>query len=301
MGKWTYPLSAVFFLATATSTTWAAEKSFDKHFDVPAGGHLIVDTPTGSVTVSGRDSSQIVIHADIEGTDDFVDNFSITAEQQSSEVTVRGHQSELRSWFDWLGVYKRVKFVILVPRNFQVDVQTSGGGIDVSNLNGAVTGSTSGGGIEARDVTGTIDMRTSGGGIYGARLNGPTELRTSGGSIHVEDSKGNLDARTSGGGIRLLGIDGRVVAKTSGGGIYVEAHSNRGATLSTSGGGVVLLLPADTHASLDAATSGGTVRVDFPVTISGDLSRSHVHGTINGGGEPIFLHTSGGGIHLGPL
>lgn len=278
MGKLTYTLSAAVLFVASTSVSWAAHKSFDKRFEVPTGGHLLMESPMGSIAIVGQDSRQVVVHAEISGPDAFVDDFRVTAEQQLADVTVRGRAR--LTWWDRLFSTGRVHFVISVPRDYRVDVQTSGGSLNVRNLNAALTGRTSGGGISVQDVTGAIDMRTSGGGI------------------DLSDCTGNLEAHTSGGSIRVHGIDGRIRASTSGGSIYVEAHANRGVTLTTSGGSITLLLPTDAHAALEARTSGGTVRVDFPLTSTSIVSRTHVHGAINGGGDPVFLRTSGGSVRV---
>ncbi len=265
MGKSAYKLAAVLLLGIAASTSLAAQRTFDKRFAVSPGGQLIVDTSMGSVEIVGQDSHEVAVHAEITGSNAFVERFKLTAEQESSGVTVRSETDPFRSWFDWFYPLTRVSFVISVPRDYRVDVHTSGGRIDVRSLTAEVKGRTSGGGIYLEDITGSIDMRTSGGGI------------------------------------RLQGIDGHVTARTSGGGITVEARSNRGISLATSGGGITLLLPQTVHASVDAWTSGGRVHVDLPMTSTEIADHSHVRGAINGGGEPIVLHTSGAGIHVGSL
>jgi len=66
----------------------------------------------------------------------------------------------------------------------------------------------------------------------------------------------------------------------------------------TSGGGITVLLPPNIQGSVDAASSGGGVTSDFPVTMSGFTGGNHLQGSIGGGGPPIYLHTSGGSIHL---
>lgn len=301
MGKSAYKLAAVLLLGIAASTSLAAQRAFDKRFDVSPGGQLIVDTSMGSVEVVGQDSREVAVHAEITGSNAFVDRFKITAEQESSGVTVRSDTDSFRSWLDWFFPLTRVSFVISVPRDYRVDVHTSGGRIEIRSLTADAKGRTSGGGIYLEDITGSIDMRTSGGGIHGNGLKGPAELKTSGGGIHLENCTGDLDVRTSGGGIRLQGIDGHVTARTSGGGITVEARSNRGISLATSGGSITLFLPQTVHASVDAWTSGGRVHVDLPMTSTEIADHSHVRGAINGGGEPIVLHTAGAGIHVGPL
>ena len=46
---------------------------------------------------------------------------------------------------------------------------------------------------------------------------------------------------------------------------------------------------------LDAATSGGLVRTELPVTTT-EMGEHKLTGTINGGGNPIYARTSGGSI-----
>lgn len=284
-----------------TSVALAAQRSFDKRLNAPPGGRLTFDGDVGSVTVVGRDGPQVVVHADLEGSDSVLNRIHISAEQTSSGVTVLEHTAHSSDWFDWFNTGStRVHFTIEVPRDYPVDLRTSGGGLDVQDLNAPVRGKTSGGGIRLQNVTGDVTMHTSGGGIQAQRLSGPADLSTSGGPIDVTDSTGNLSLDTSGGGIRIQNVDGSVQAHTSGGGIRAELRSNHGIDLSTSGGGITLLLPPNTPGSIEASTSGGSVTSDFPLTTTHFDSSNHVQGTIGGGGARISLHTSGGSIHIGP-
>src|ERR1700722_1094958 len=228
----TYRFLLIVSLSLVASASLAAQQSFDKRFNVPPGGHLTLDTDVGSVAIVGRDTHEVVIHADMSDSD----HFDVTAGQTSAGVTVTGHVTR-RSWLDWLDLTAlRVRFTIDVPRDYLVQVQTAGGSIDVQNLNAAVEGKTSGGGITIRDVVGPVNAHTSGGSIRAERLNGATELHTTGGSIDIVDSTGDLDARTSGASIDLKSIEGKVQAGTSGGSIDAEVRQNRGIILQTSGG-----------------------------------------------------------------
>jgi len=284
-----------------TSAALAAQRTYDKTLNAPPGGGLTLDADVGSVSVVGHDAPEVVVHADMEGSESFLDRFRIDTEQTSSGVTIKAHvpHAGWSGWFDFGS--SRVRFTIEVPRNYPVDVRTSGGGIDVRDLHAPVRGKTSGGGISVRNVAGPVAMRTSGGGVEADHLDGPAVLSSSGGPIDVSDCAGNLDVSTSGGGINIRNADGTIDAHTSGGPIRAELQSNRGITLSTSGGGITLLLPQNTHATIDAATSGGRVTSAFPVTTTQFGDSDHLQGTIGGGGPQISLHTSGGGIHIGPL
>jgi DUF4097 and DUF4098 domain-containing protein YvlB len=80
----------------------------------------------------------------------------------------------------------------------------------------------------------------------------------------------------------------------------VELRANRGVSLATAGGSITLQLPQDTHASLEATTSGGRVTSDFPLTTTRIAAGNDLEGAIGDGGPPISLHTSGGSIHIEP-
>jgi hypothetical protein len=284
----------------STSVALAAQRTYDKQLNAPPGGQLRFDADVGSVSVVGREGSQVIVHAELEGSQSFLDSLHIDTEQTPSGVRVSAHMPH-SSGFHWFDMgSNRVRFTIEVPSHYPVDLQTSGGGIDVRDLNASARGRTSGGGIRVQNVTGEVNMHTSGGGVEAERVDGAAELTSSGGPIDVTDSTGNLNVDTSGGGIRLQNDDGTINAHTSGGGIRAELRSNRGINLSTDGGSITLLLPQNTRASVDAETSGGRVTCDFPVTTTHFGSGEHLQGTIGGGGAPISLHTSGGGIHLGP-
>lgn len=262
-----------------TSVALAAQKTYDKRLNAPPGGGLTFQADVGSVSVVGGDAAEVVVHADLEASEAFLSDFHISAEQTPSGVTILARKSH-RDWSDTGPT--RVRFTIQVPRNYRVDLQTSGGGLDVRDLNAAVRAETSGGGVQVQNVAGTVNARTSGG------------------RIEVADSTGDLDLKTSGGGIDIRNDDGKVEARTSGGGIQAQLRANHGINLRTSGGTIIVQLPQDTRASVDAETSGGRVTSQFPISATQIGDRNHLQGTIGGGGPRISLNTSGGNIRLEP-
>jgi Toastrack DUF4097 len=296
--------TAVLILAAilGTSVALAAQRTFDKRLDAPPGGQLTFDADVGSISVVGGDGSQVVVHADLEGSQSYLDRLHISAEQTPSGVTISAKEdnSSIFDWFTFGWNWNRVEFTVEVPRNYPVDLRTAGGGLDVRNLSAWVRGKTSGGSIRVQNIAGSVNVHTSGGGISAERLDGSANLSTSGGSIGVTDSAGDLSLETSGGGIRIQNDDGKIDAHTSGGSIQARLRTNDGVTLETSGGSITLQLPQNTHASLDAETSGGDVTSNLPVTTTGTVSSDHLRGDIAGGGSPIHLRTSGGSIRIEP-
>ncbi len=125
---------------------------------------------------------------------------------------------------------------------------------------------------------------------------------TSGGNIRVKTVTGSVKVETSGGNISVEDVDGKVFAETSGGNVVLKVRgANKGIHAETSGGNVTVAIGKSVGATIDAATSGGEVECDLPVTVSGKISESRIKGTLNGGGEVIYAHTSGGDVHIKPL
>lgn len=302
MASSTARLLLIIAASLGTSAALAAHRTYDNRLNAPARGQLTFNADVGSVTVVGRDTHEVVVHADLEAPESFLSDFHINAAQTPSGVTISARKSH-RDWFGWFNFNlgsTRVQFTVEVPRDYPVYLQTAGGELEIRDLSAPVRGATSGGGIVVQNVTGTVDLHSSGGSIDAQRLNGPSRLSTSGGSIDVADSTGDLDLRTSGGSIHLRDDDGKVDAHTSGGSISAELRANRGINLSTSGGNITVRLPQDTRGTIDAETSGGRVSSDFPLTATQSTDKDHLQGAIGGGGAPIELHTSGGNIQLEP-
>jgi DUF4097 and DUF4098 domain-containing protein YvlB len=201
-----------------------------------------------------------------------------------------------QSWLNWGSRNMEAYIEVTVPRSYRVDTTTSGGGVRLQNLAGASRIRTSGGGIAASDIKGDLDGETSGGEVHLESVEGSIRVHTSGGGIHARAVRGDINANTSGGDVRLLGVDGKIRAHTSGGNVQCElVGANRGISASTSGGNIRLTMPANTAGALDADASGGKIASDFPVATT-RWAEHHLTGLINGGGEAIRLHTSGGGI-----
>ncbi len=295
-----YPALVLVALLVASCGS-SAERRFEKKFSVAAGGKLTLKTDIGTVKVSGSSSSEVSVVANIRGRERDVQDFEISADQSSDGVSVVGRSKEHRSWFFGGSGELDVEYTVIVPQSYNIQVETSGGNIAVSGVNGTVKGETSGGDAEATAVDGTIDLSTSGGDVKAERVNGEVRLETSGGDARARAVKGGVDVSTSGGNVEIMDVDGKVRAETSGGNVRVQVKgSNRGVHVETSGGDIDVVVPKSVGAMIDAETSGGDVVCDLPVTVSGRVGESRIRGTVNGGGETIYAHTSGGDVRIRP-
>jgi DUF4097 and DUF4098 domain-containing protein YvlB len=264
----------------AAGSANAAEKTLDRTFTVSPGGALVVDANSASVHVSGADTNQVTVHMSFRASDEELATTKLEASQTNDGVTVTMRRQEKRSWFNWGSWNSEGHIEVTVPKNYRVGIRTGGGSVELTDTTGAAKLNTSGGDISAKNVTGNI------------------ELRTSGGSIRVDRIVGDVDADTSGGDIRLLNVDGKIRGNTSGGSVHCSlVGTNRGISASTSGGDIELTLPRATTGNVRATTSGGSITSDLPLTTTGQ-KEGRLEGSMNGGGEPIDAHTSGGSISL---
>lgn len=272
-------LSALALVLIAAGSAHAAEKTLDRTFTVSPGGELVVDADGAAIHVSGNDSNQVIVHMVFRGSEKDLADMRLDAVQKVDGVTVTA-QKDKQGWFSWGGWRSEADIQVTVPRRYAINARTGGGSVELRDTVGAATLKTSGGDISAKNVVGNV------------------QLRTSGGSIHADTIRGDVDADTSGGDVRLLRVDGKIRGNTSGGNVRVSlVGANRGISATTSGGDIEMSVPRGTAANIDATTSGGEITTDIPVT-STVLKDTALEGTLNGGGERIHAHTSGGSIKV---
>jgi DUF4097 and DUF4098 domain-containing protein YvlB len=278
------------------SAAVAADKTFDRTFTVKPDGVLTVVADGADITVTGGSGNQVVVHMVAEASQKDLDELKLSAETNDSGVLVQMLRPERHRWINWGHFEARIE--VSVPQSYRVDAKTSGGDMRLTSVAGPSRLRTSGGDLIAKDLKGSLDGETSGGDVRLESIDGQVRAHTSGGNFHASGVRGDIDASTSGGDVRLLRIDGKIRASTSGGGVQCElVGANRGIWASTSGGDVRLTVPKDVAATLDAESSGGSIRSELAVsTHSADEHR--LSGPINGGGERIYAHTSGGDITL---
>ena len=315
---------SIFFLAG-----WALadiDANVKKTFDVKPGGNLVIDADFGSIEVTTHSSNQVQIevYRKIDAftqkeAERILEDLELTIKQDGNDVFVNADY--LRDGFNWGKTRIKLRFVAVVPKEYNVDLKTAGGSISVDDLDGKVVARTSGGSLQFGNINGPVDGRTSGGSITLEGCNGDADVHTSGGSINIGKVDGSVKAGTSGGSITINRANGTVEAKTSGGSINVDevmgdinastsggginakisAQPRGDCRLSTSGGSVNVYMFDDIKVDVDAKTSGGRVKTDFPVTIQGEIKKNQLQAKINDGGPLLHLRTSGGNINLNKM
>lgn len=287
----------------------SAVDNVHRTFQVEPGGKLTIDSDTGSIEVSagGVNEVRVDIEREASGTTDresaeILSRLQVDTQQNGNDIYIRARRPG-DGFFSFRGRRLRLRFVVMVPDKFNLDLKTGGGSIGVKDLEGTVMARTSGGSLKFGHIRGPVTGHTSGGSIQLEGGQGPLDVQTSGGSIHIGRVNGPVKAHTSGGSIHVEEVQGSIEASTSGGGISatIGMQPEGDCELSTSGGSIRAWLSRDLNLDVSAKTSGGSVRTDLPIGIQGERTRSRLEGRLNQGGPRLLLATSGGGISIDAL
>lgn len=231
-----------------------------------------------------------------------VEDFEVTFEHKDADVRIEGKFKRGRK--HWRKELNRLKilFQLTVPRQYNLDLVTSSGGVSVADLDGDVRAKNSAGSLRFGKIKGTVWGHTSAGSIKLTSCDSTVDVKTSSGSIKAGNVVGNVQAQTSSGSIRLDSVGGTVNARTSSGSIRVSlaGQPREACSLHTSAGSITVNLMSDIEVDVDAETSAGRISTELAVAsvIQGKMPKNRLKGSINGGGPLLKLRTSAGSIRL---
>jgi hypothetical protein len=236
-------------------------ETINKEFSVASGGLLKIATDVGAIDIETHAKETVLVEVTISGKNE--DDMEVSFKNNGDNVSIKGDFE--RSGFSFgfgSSSQIRVTYKVTLPLNYNIDLNTSGGSIEIENLQGEVDAYTSGGSISLENVQGDVDIKTSGG------------------SLNLDNIIGKIDAKTSGGSIKLK----------------LPKNPTEDSRLKTSGGSITAYLAKDVAVNLYAKTSGGRASSEF--SVNGDITKKSIKGTINGGGPELILKTSGGSVRI---
>lgn len=286
----------------------AVEDTLNRSFPVHAGGKLIMDVNRGSIEIAthGENTVKVMVIQSVNTNDeekaqDVFAAHEVDMHISGDDVTIESEFQGSSGVLSWLkGKQLTVRYMIAVPVRYNLELKTSGGSIQVNDIDGQIDVRTSGGSLVFANVKGKVNARTSGGSIQLQSCSGDVNVNTSGGNIQIGRVDGKVNAHTSGGSIKVTEVMGAIDATTSGGSISVFiARQPRGnCKLTTSGGSIKVQLADDLKVNIDAKTSNGLVQTNLRVNVRGEIGKTRLKGEINGGGPRLYLRTTGGGIKI---
>ncbi len=284
----------------ASSAVAAQAEDVTKSFTVSGRANVRVETNDGSVRVTTGDSKQVEFRVEYRGYE-LGKNLRVDAHQDGDKVEmtarVTGH------WGFTFGHNSRgLHIEVRMPREADLQVETGDGAVQAESINGTVNVHTGDGSVKAYSLSGTIDLHTNDGSITVENLKGNMRLRTGDGSIEARNLDGKVEADSGDGHIRIAGRFDALNVRTGDGSVDTRvlpgSKMETSWTIRTGDGSVDLVLPADFQTNIDASTGDGHISLGIPVTIEGTFKNSEMHGKMNGGGQPLTIHTGDGSIRL---
>ena len=125
------------------------------------------------------------------------------------------------------------------------------------------------------------------------------------GNVTIRRATGTLEARGSDGHMTVDGDFSAVQMHTSDGNLDLTlaqgSKLNAASRVESSDGHVNIIVPSTLAADLDISTSDGRLDCSLPLTMDHYDSGHSVHGRLNGGGMPLFIHTSDGNVRIAAL
>jgi DUF4097 and DUF4098 domain-containing protein YvlB len=265
-----------------------------KKFAVSATADVDVETFDGAIEVHSWDRSEVEIEVEKRAMDQsLVDEMKITAEQQGNKIVVKvAGPSSYESRGIQIGVNfsPSARLRIALPRHTNLSARSNDGAITIEDVNGKVALNTGDGSVRVTRVAGDIVVRSGDGTIRMDAVEGNLDLETDDGSIAGEVKPSTLRAHTGDGAIRLE--------------LLPDSRMENDWDVQTSDGSVVLTLPGDFAAELDAESRDGAVRSNHPAITSerreGDSEerRRSLRATIGEGGKILRVRTGDGSIRI---
>ncbi len=321
------------------------EKTVHQQTVIEHGSTIKVGTSSGSITITGAEVTDCDVVAEIcvrapteQEAYEISENVKIILEPVGNTLTIKVDKPQLSN-----NRSISISYDITVPKQTNVQCNSSYGALKLTNIDGDVSGKTSSGSITAEDIEGSVDLNTSYGSVTCLDISGgDIKLKTSSGRIKLSiASFGDCDLHTSYGSITVDEFEGDSIklhsssgsinvtdacvkatnistsyghitcrqittadltAKSGSGGIDITCSdstpSDITANVVTSYGSIDFIAPQDFSGEVELGTSYGSVRTDLPVTITGQVSKKRIAGTIGQGKGKLYLKTSSGSIKL---
>jgi Putative adhesin len=260
----------------------------EHRFKIEGQPDLRLTTFDGSVEVRSWDQPEVLVEIEKRGpSKEAIDRLEVVVNQQGDRIELEARRPMGGDTFIGIGINisPQVRYIATVPRNAAIVARSGDGAIRIER------------------ITGRIELRTDDGSIRGDELSGELSATTGDGSVVLDDVNGSVEISTSDGGVSVTGRLARARVRTGDGSVTLRAEPGSAMsgdwTLTTSDGGVVVYLPADFNADIDAHTGDGRIRSEFSLA-EDETKRENrtVRGRIGKGGHTLKVRTGDGSIVL---
>lgn len=282
-------ISAAVLLLLSLPAAGAAAQGTVFTGQIANGAWLRVRTPKGDIKVDETSGSTVTVTAR-ERRGEYGESARFEVTRDGNNVTVCAIIPETRRCDadgDRVGSTRgrttNVDFTVSLPRGVRLVATSGNGDVDIRNA---------GSDVEAASGNGEVSVNGAGGYVDASSGNG---------DINVDRAGGHVDASSGNGDITVNTSRGPVSAHSGNGRIEVEMASLAGdddMEFNTGNGSIVVKLPANVSATIEANVSQNGFETDFPIQMPGGWRSDHIRGTIGNGGRRIRMSTGNGHVAL---
>lgn len=259
----------------------------EKRFTVSGTPELTLTTFDGAIEIrSGGDAKTVLVEIEKRGpTQDGIDQLRVETKQDGNRITIEVKKPAREMVLFGIGTTPSAHLTVTMPREGNVTAKSGDGAIKIDGVHGR------------------LDLHTGDGSIRGHDLDGELKFSTGDGSVTLDAANGDLDVDTGDGSVSVSGRPGVVKLHTGDGSITFRAASGTTMTddwsMTTGDGSVVLYLPRDFGAELDAHSGDGSIRNEFAAERGGGETSEHtVRTRLGSGGKALRIRTNDGSIRL---
>ncbi len=275
---------AVTVALTALLATAAGAEQWSKSYAVGRQAALKLHADDARVHVAAWPEPQVRIDVETEGWTIGHQGLRLYESQTGNHVDFTLREPIFQLHF---GLTRRsTRIEVHVPESTILDVETGDGDVACEGIHGPSRLDTGDGSVTCDGLTGEIRLHSGDGTIDARNLDGAVFAHTGDGRVRIHGRFDGLDVSSS---------DGSLTVEVAPG-----SHVRPGWRIRTGDGPVVIRLPSDLDATLDAHTGDGGLTVELPVKMTGAMRDNALHGTLNHGGPELDIRTGDGSIAIEP-
>jgi len=297
------------FSAAVAAERERYEEPFEKTFSLAKDGKVQISNISGDIEVRSWGEGQVKIKAIKLSKASSLSQAKEDAARVAIEITEEGNVLRIETKYPksgkfWGGesVNVSVDYWLWIPEKAGLKVNNISGDIDVEGTGGVLDVSAISGDVSLRKASGRAEGSTISGDLEISGIAGDVFLKSVSGDITADRVKGSIEAETVSGDVELTEVSeaATVRVKVLSGEIVYRGNINPAGnySLKSHSGNVELDLPANSAFDFEAETFSGSITTDFEIKVTGKISPKEMSGVVNGGGATVKLSSFSGDIKL---
>lgn len=277
----------------------SAQGMFSRTLSVTGPVRLEIQTGAGEVLVRPADGGTVTIEGRVSAGWRFWDEDGaeerVREVQRTPPIEQSGNEIHIGRWPRWNNV--RISYLVLVPRDTDLQVRTGSGDVEVGDLQGPVSAETGAGEIRIGRVSGEVRVRTGSGDVELVESAGAT-VRTGSGRIRVRSAGGGRSELTTGSGdVDIENASGPLRVRTGSGRITVVGEPRESWELGAGSGDVSIDVPPAAAFNVDIHTGSGDIAARAVTTVERS-TRRELRGAVGAGGPLVSMTTGSGEVRI---